>query len=158
MCHWILDFRKLSFCDSAICCVLTLRCVIQSGVHYFANISAKFFHSDRIRFCKSLNPFSRAFVQNRFLSRRHTLIFILNCMAHFYVFGTRQDFPPQIKCISFAVTKNEIICKIILAYRINQPSRWVRVKEERKKSLGTAPFSFLFLLVFIKKLITKAVI
>ena len=65
-------------------------------------------HPDLIRFCKSLDPFSRAFVQNRFLPRRNSLIFIPNCMAHFYVVGTRQHFPPQIKCISFAVRKNKI--------------------------------------------------
>ena len=42
--------------------------------------------TDRIRFCKSLSPFfSRAWVQNRFLPRQHSLIFIPNCLAHFYV-------------------------------------------------------------------------
>ena len=79
---------------------------------------AKFFSLDLIRFCKSLSPFSRPLVQNRFLSRRPSLIFILNCLAHIYIWGTSSTyFPPQIKCISFAV-RNKFVFQLYFTYTV----------------------------------------
>ena len=53
-----------------------------------------FVHPDHFRFCKTLSPFSRASVQNCFLSR------IEMAFADLFVV-----FPLQIKYISFAVRK-----------------------------------------------------
>ena len=39
--------------------------------------------------------------------------FLSHCLAHFVVVGTWQYFPPQIKCVSFAVRKG--FCDRILA-------------------------------------------
>ena len=43
-----------------------------------------------------------SFCANQFLPRWHSLIFCPNCLAHFYIIGTRQHFPPR---VSFAVRK-----------------------------------------------------
>ena len=58
-------------------------------------------HPDRVMFCLSLGPFSRALVTEPVFAKAYFIF--LNCLAHFYVVGTGSIFPPQIKCISFAV-------------------------------------------------------
>ena len=85
---------------------------------------AKFCHPEGIKFCKVLSPFSQAFVQNRFLWRCHSLIFIPNCLAHFHVVGTWQHFPPQIKCRYFICSK-ELNFSVILVSKQAHLLFWI---------------------------------
>ena len=69
-------------------------------------IVQKNFHPDRIRFCESLSPLFPGLSAKPVLAKTAQSDFLSHCLAHFYVVGTRQYFPPQIKCVSFAVIGN----------------------------------------------------
>ena len=121
---------------------VTLRDVL-----YIDKIS-KIFHPDRIGFCKSLSPFSRAFVQNRFLPRWHSLIFYSKLLGAFLCRRYSAAFSPTNK-MYFICSKEKD--KFILFFK----STWCKIASTESSWISSSPqtaamtlaFSFVFILL-----------
>ena len=79
---------------------------------------SKIFHPDRIGFCKSLSPFSRAFVQNRFLPRWHSLIFYSKLLGAFLCRRYSAAFSPTNKMYFICSKEKKIhtVCRYLILW------------------------------------------